>query len=646
MKLSTRIFAVAFVNLALLAGVFLAFAHYQFHLNLTSFLVAPAEDRVRDVARSVASDLAQTQVANRTNLMARYAATYGVDFYLFDNDGPQLAGKPVQLPAGVRRELLLRAPADQQPPGARPPAQRPPPPARGASGRQANDGQVDFRPPPRRPPPPPRGERPPPRGFDENGGAPPDGRDPFGPPPPPDGRGRFGSGPGRGFGPPPDGRGRGEPPPEGRGRGERPPDEQGPGAPDDFGPPPDRLGRGETAGSPPPRGGASGRRPRLAGGRGGSGRSGESRGRDFSRAEGGSGGERPRRFADNAGYQTTQHYEAGLYWAMTRIPVADPANPNADSVRGSLLMVAPSFWGTPLFFDFKPWLGALAAAIGVFVLCWLPFIRGLSRSISRLTVNTGRIAEGDFENHLPENRRDEIGQLSVSINRMAGRLAGFVTGQKRFLGDIAHELSAPIARVQFALGILEQRASEDQREAVEDLHEEILHMSGLAGELLSFSKAGLDAGSAALVGTDLGATIRQAVGREGRPGIHIEVAVPSPVRAMAEPNLLMRAVSNLVRNAVRYAGPDGPITVATRREGDAAYITVADSGPVLPTEELDRVFTPFYRLDASRNRDTGGTGLGLAIVKSCVESSGGTVQCRNRQPRGLEVEIRLKATEQ
>jgi two-component system sensor histidine kinase CpxA len=58
---------------------------------------------------------------------------------------------------------------------------------------------------------------------------------------------------------------------------------------------------------------------------------------------------------------------------------------------------------------------------------------------------------------------------------------------------------------------------------------------------------------------------------------------------------------------------------------------------------MDRVFTPFYRLDNSRNRDTGGAGLGLVIVKSCVEESGGTVECRNRKPHGLEVEIRLKA---
>jgi two-component system sensor histidine kinase CpxA len=306
-------------------------------------------------------------------------------------------------------------------------------------------------------------------------------------------------------------------------------------------------------------------------------------------------------------------------------------------------MVAPSFWGTPLFFDFKPWLGALAAAIAVFVLCWLPFIRSLSRSISRLTANTGRIAQGDFENHLPENRRDEIGQLSISINRMAARLSGLVTGQKRFLGDIAHELSAPIARTQFALGILDQRVSEEQREAVDDLREEISHMSSLVGELLSFSKAALDGGKAVSGPVAITPLAQHAATREASGSAQILVAIPEPVTAIAEPNLLLRALSNLVRNAVRYAGTDGPITIAAKRQGDFAIVTVSDSGPGLPPNELDRVFTPFYRLDASRTRETGGAGLGLAIVKSCVEASGGTVQCRNREPRGLEVEIRLKA---
>jgi two-component system sensor histidine kinase CpxA len=137
--------------------------------------------------------------------------------------------------------------------------------------------------------------------------------------------------------------------------------------------------------------------------------------------------------------------------------------------------------------------------------------------------------------------------------------------------------------------------------------------------------------------------IRQAAARESAGGAQMVVTESEPVIAMAEPNLLLRAVSNLVRNAVRYASAEGPITISARREHDEVIVTVADSGPGLPTEELDRVFAPFYRPDTSRTRDTGGAGLGLAIVKSCIEASGGTVQCRNREPHGLKAEIRLKA---
>ncbi len=605
MKLSTRIFALAFVNLLLLAAVFIGFAHYQFHLNLTSILVAPAEDRVRDVARSVASDIAQTQTANRTSIMARYAATYGVDFYLFDNNGPQLAGKPVQLPPGVRRELTVSPPVDLRPPfgreGARP-----------ASG-----------------PPPPRADAPPPRTA----------RPPLEDPPPP-----------HRDPPPPFARGDRPPPPEDDGfRPVTPADQRGPGA-QDFGPLPDGRGPGRGFGPPPPprRGpppltpsAGTGAYPRSANRRlgrfGQLGASGEVGQRGAPRQPG------PRPSAANAGYQTTQRSEAGLYWALTRIPVIDPANLDGDVVHGTLIMAAPSFWGTPLFFDFKPFLGALAAVIAVFLLCWLPFIRGLTRSISRLTANTGRIAQGDFENHLPEHRSDEIGQLSVTINRMARRLSGFVTGQKRFLGDIAHELSAPIARIQFALGILDQRASENQRETVDDLHEEMRHMSGLVEELLSFSKAGLDAGGATLKSIEIEPVARRVANRETSGGVEILIDIPEALTCVAEPRLLSRALSNLVRNAVRHAGAGGPITLSARRLDDRVVISVSDCGPGLPPEELDRVFTPFYRLDASRNRDTGGSGLGLAIVKSCVEASGGTVVCHNLEPHGLSVDITLKA---
>jgi len=113
--------------------------------------------------------------------------------------------------------------------------------------------------------------------------------------------------------------------------------------------------------------------------------------------------------------------------------------------------------------------------------------------------------------------------------------------------------------------------------------------------------------------------------------------------AVAEPELLLRAVANVVRNAVRYAAGAGPIQVSAARENEMIVLRIEDSGPGIPESALPQLFDPFYRVDSSRTRDTGGVGLGLSIVKTCVESCGGTVGCENRQPSGLRVILRLPA---
>jgi two-component system sensor histidine kinase CpxA len=130
--------------------------------------------------------------------------------------------------------------------------------------------------------------------------------------------------------------------------------------------------------------------------------------------------------------------------------------------------------------------------------------------------------------------------------------------------------------------------------------------------------------------------------REGTPGAQIDVSVVKDIAVLANPEYLLRAISNLVRNAIRYAGNAGPISVSAHNEGQQTMLTVADSGPGVPENAFDDVFAPFFRLERSRGRDTGGTGLGLAIVKACVEACTGSVRAHNRQPSGLEVEIRLR----
>jgi signal transduction histidine kinase len=98
-----------------------------------------------------------------------------------------------------------------------------------------------------------------------------------------------------------------------------------------------------------------------------------------------------------------------------------------------------------------------------------------------------------------------------------------------------------------------------------------------------------------------------------------------------------------ISNSIRYAGHHGAISITAQTKGSHVLITISDSGPGIPEEALDRIFTPFFRLEASRDRRSGGTGLGLAIVQGCIEACRGSVVCRNRKPFGFEVTITLQA---
>lgn len=329
--------------------------------------------------------------------------------------------------------------------------------------------------------------------------------------------------------------------------------------------------------------------------------------------------------------------EPAGYWVGLRLPPLDQKRPALQPV---LLLYSPTLSGGGLFIDVKPWLLAGFGAVLLSVLFWLPLIRGITRSIKQLTDATGRIAEGHFDVRVDEHRRDELGRLGAEINSMAARLDGFVTGQKRFLGDVAHELCSPLARMQMALGILEQNIKDAPQDYTKDVREEVQEMSNLVNELLSFSKASLHNKTLQLVRVPLAELARRVATREG--GEQVRVEIPDELEAFAEPDLLARALANLVRNALRYAGDAGPIIISAELVEQEIIVSVSDSGPGVPEDALQKIFDPFYRLEASRSRETGGFGLGLAIVKTCVEACQGSVTAANRQPSGLQVTIRLK----
>ncbi|HVY91887.1 MAG TPA: HAMP domain-containing sensor histidine kinase [Bryobacteraceae bacterium] len=330
-------------------------------------------------------------------------------------------------------------------------------------------------------------------------------------------------------------------------------------------------------------------------------------------------------------------------WMGVRIPIGSPEG--GDPLPGILILMSSSLLGNAYFLDLSLVGLVLLVVVLISVACWVPLIRRLTRGISQVTEAAGQIAEGRFDVQVAADRGDELGQLGTAVNQMAARLSGFVQGQKRFLGDIAHELCSPIARIHFGLGVLEQRVDAENLEHVKDVREEVEHMSALVAELLTFSKAGMQSTEVRRVPVAVAETARQAAARESVAGTTVNIAVDEQLQVMADPDYLFRSLSNLIRNSIRYAGEFGPIRVSAETEGSGVRITVTDSGPGLPEEALEEVFTPFHRPELARTRETGGAGLGLAIVKSCIEACQGSVRCRNIQPHGLAVDIRLAAAQ-
>ena len=310
--------------------------------------------------------------------------------------------------------------------------------------------------------------------------------------------------------------------------------------------------------------------------------------------------------------------------------------------RATLVLVSPTLWSNPFFFEVEPWMGILAIGMIVSLLCWLPLVRGITRTITQMMSATAAIAEGRFDVQVETQRRDELGNLGHSINRMAERLRSYVQVQKRFLGDAAHELRSPLGRMQVVLGILEERVKPDDQRYLRDLREEVDLLSGLTTELLTFARAEMRPDTIDLVPVNLRQIVERAVEVEASGSTDIQIEIAPDLQVRGDEKCLFRAISNVLRNAVRYAGGQGPIAVSAQRQSVHILLTVADSGPGVPEEALEKIFTPFFRLESARDRKTGGTGLGLAIARSCVEACGGTVTCSNRKPHGLDVTLTLQ----
>jgi two-component system sensor histidine kinase CpxA len=330
--------------------------------------------------------------------------------------------------------------------------------------------------------------------------------------------------------------------------------------------------------------------------------------------------------------------EDGGYWAGVVLGL--PPSRGMQDHPVLLLVHADRLDGSGMFFDFKPWLLGGVAVLLLSLAFWMPFVWGASRYLRRLTAVADEIAAGRFHVALPA-RGDEFGQLGRAIESMAARLDHLVGGQKRFLGDAAHELCAPLARIRTALGILDAKLAEAEPALLSSIEADTSELATLVDEILAFSRAGNR--KPAMQSVLLEPLVREVVARESAD-LNTEIAIPQGLEVVTDPRLLGRAVGNLVRNAAIHAGAGAKVRVDAEKTANMVVIRVADNGPGVPAHEVSRIFEPFHRLDPARGRETGGSGLGLAIVRTAIEACGGEVSATLPATGGLCITIALPAS--
>lgn len=310
------------------------------------------------------------------------------------------------------------------------------------------------------------------------------------------------------------------------------------------------------------------------------------------------------------------------------------------------------------------------AIAAVSMLGALVFSRYVTRPIVRLSGLSRRLAALDFTWVYEDKRTDEIGVLGRNLSVLAARLSAALeelrsankalrgemeherAAQRQrsaFFSAVSHELKTPLTVIKGQLeGMIGRIGVYADRETYLARALKVTEsMEAMVREILLLSRAEATPEALHVEAIDLGALLRERMARHaelfGQHGMTVSVEAPAGVTVMADRAQLARAVDNLLANAATHAPEGVQVWAWAGRDAEGrAMLTVENEGAPVPEEALGRVFEAFYRVDASRNRQTGGSGLGLYIVRTIMDRYGATYTMENTA-RGVKVTVRFAA---
>jgi signal transduction histidine kinase len=271
----------------------------------------------------------------------------------------------------------------------------------------------------------------------------------------------------------------------------------------------------------------------------------------------------------------------------------------------------------------------LALLVLILVIALYVAARNITRPLSALADAADSIGRDARPAQLPERGARELRDAARAFNTMQDRLRRYLDSRTRVLAAMSHDLKTPLTRLRLQVETLDNPPMQAR------IGRELDEMEAMVREALSLFRGIEDGEPAAPI--DLGALLGKVREEFTDMGQQVTVTGRSEQPLTAKPQALKRCLTNLVANATKF-GARADILL---EDGPVVAIRVRDTGPGIPAEELERVFEPFYRLESSRNRDSGGTGLGLSIARDIAQAHGGSLTLRNLPGGGLEAVLLL-----
>lgn len=258
------------------------------------------------------------------------------------------------------------------------------------------------------------------------------------------------------------------------------------------------------------------------------------------------------------------------------------------------------------------------------------FMRKQVRPIRRLAQAADDFGKGRDSGDFPPGGATEVEMAGFAFNLMRDRIRRQIAQRTDMLSGVSHDLRTPLTRMKLQLAMMGAKPE------IADLKKDVADMERMIGAYLAFARG---EGAEQAVATDLVAVVGEVVSDARREGARIGLTAPAAGLVLnLRPDGFRRALANVIGNAQRYGGE---IEVSLQIRGSHVDVLVDDNGPGIAPDQREEVFRPFFRLDESRNPETGGTGLGLTIARDIMRSHGGDLTLDSAPAGGLRAILRL-----